>query len=68
MKKVKLNPPMMPYLATIEGDEDTWIDIADFTKEEAEAYADMMREAFMNHWEERKKRKEAVKQATGEWY
>lgn len=65
-----IKPPAMPNVANIYSNPGVMvcIDIADFTKEEAEQYADMMRETFLKHWEERKKRREAVKQATGEGY
>jgi hypothetical protein len=64
MKKLKLNPPLMPnFVFDTDGRAH---DIADFTKEEAEQYADLMRETVMKHWEKRKAQKKALKELTNE--
>jgi hypothetical protein len=46
--------------------EDTVHDIADFSCEEAEQYADLMRDAFMKHWEKRKAQKKALRELRNE--
>lgn len=56
-KDFKVLPPTMPNFARIEtcsGRNDHTIPIANFTKEEAEEYAELMKQTFINHWKKRK--------------
>jgi hypothetical protein len=62
-KKFEVLPPIMPnYVrfkreAGLEQDEfkvDDRFDIADFTEEEAQEFADLMRKTFMEHYAKRK--------------
>jgi hypothetical protein len=68
-RQVELLPPLMPNFALKadylekEDESDSFYDIADFTKDEAEQYADLMRDAFMKHWEQRKAQKKISPQA-----
>jgi hypothetical protein len=62
-RQVDIKPPMMPNFARFESNQNACIDIADFTREEAEQYADLMRDAFMKHWEKRKAQKKVSPQA-----
>ena len=53
-KTIEIVPPQMPNFAKGK-DAGQVYDIGQFTKEEAEAYANMMREEFLRHWEKRNK-------------
>jgi hypothetical protein len=70
--EVDLLPPLMPNFALKadylekEDESDSFYDISVFTRQEAEQYADLMREAFMKHWEQRKAQKKALKELTNE--
>lgn len=64
MEKIfKVLPPKMPNFvrfeksAVIKKDglkEDDWYDIANFTKQEAEDFAELMYRTFIEHYEKRK--------------
>jgi hypothetical protein len=70
--EVDLLPPLMPNFVSAKSEprkrqdgfsQPLIYDIADFTREEAEQYADLMRDAFMKHWEQRKAQKKISPQA-----
>jgi hypothetical protein len=61
-KKLKLLPPMMPNFVFYESEPSTkqegfkqkhGIYIKNFTKEEAEEYAELMKTTFVEHWQSR---------------
>lgn len=64
MEKIfKVLPPTMPNFVRFEKEPqlrqdgfkvDDGFDIANFTKKEAEAFAELMYKTFMEHWEKRK--------------
>ena len=64
--KFELLPPTMPNFATIkqkfglkqDGSKvDNKISIADFTRQEAEEYAQLMYKTFLEHWEQKQTQK-----------
>jgi hypothetical protein len=64
-KRFEVLPPLMPNYIGIKKEAalkqdgfkaDQGFDIANFTKEEAEEYADLMRKTFIEHWKARKER------------
>jgi hypothetical protein len=62
-KSFKILPPTMPNFVRFEKPAglkqegfkmDEGYDIANFTEEEANQYAELMRKAFIEHWKQRK--------------
>ena len=65
-KQFELLPPTMPNYVRFKKEagrrqdgfkSDQGFDIANFTREEAEEYAELMKVTFLKHWEERKAKK-----------
>jgi len=66
-KRFKVIPPMMPNFVRFEKEPklrqegfkvDEGFDIANFTKEEADEFAVLMHDKFLEHWEKRKAKNE----------
>jgi len=63
-KKFEVLPPMMPNFARFKRHDafrkdssksDDVFPISQFTKQEAEEYAELMKKTFMQHWEAKRK-------------
>jgi len=56
-KKLKLLPPTMPNFVRADKNypNNPTFSISDFTKEEAEEYGELMKQAFIEHWERKQK-------------
>lgn len=72
-KRFKVLPPMMPNFVRFKQEAglrqdgfkvDNGFDIADFTQQEAEEFADLMRQTFMEHYAKRKASKSALREIT----
>jgi hypothetical protein len=57
----ELLPPMMPNFVRLQPrpglkQDSEGIDIANFTQEEAQEFADLMKLTFMDHWQKRREK------------
>ena len=57
-KKYRVAPPTMPNFYHLEGNLNEVKPITEFTREEAELFAEFMKDTFMNHWEQKAQIKE----------
>lgn len=53
-KEIEIIPPSMPNYVQFVGLEKNNFDIIKFTKEEAEEFAELMKNEFLKHYEHRK--------------
>lgn len=63
MKKkmeIELAPPMMPNFLPVKN-SDKRISVVELTYQEAERYGELMKQEFIKHWEQKKKREAADK-------
>ena len=59
MKGFEINPPIMPNFLIVktepgrrqDGIKDTSIPVSSLTREEAEEFAELMKQTFLQHWE-----------------
>lgn len=72
-KKFELLPPVMPNFAMFKKEAglrqdgfkaDAGFDIANFTEEEAIEYAELMKQTFLEHYKNRKSRKQSLTELT----
>jgi hypothetical protein len=55
-KKIKILPPMMPNFVILDiNSNERTMSITELTKEEAEEYAELMKQEFIKHWNNKTK-------------
>lgn len=72
-KNFEVLPPEMPNFVSLKKEAglrqdgfkvDNCFDIADFTQQEAEEFADLMHQTFMEHYIKRRNQKSALREIT----